>query len=49
MKDTTCIYVTLEPCHMCAKALIDARVSRLVYSSFEPKTGAITSIDNLYR
>jgi|TARA_B110000914_G_scaffold226508_1_gene252360 tRNA(adenine34) deaminase len=44
----TCIYVTLEPCHMCAKALIDARVSRLVYSSFEPKTGAITSIDNLY-
>jgi tRNA(adenine34) deaminase len=36
----TCIYVTLEPCHMCAKALIDARVSRLVYSSFEPKTGA---------
>jgi len=42
------IYITLEPCHMCAKALIDARVSRLVYSSFEPKTGAITSIDNLY-
>ena len=35
------LYVTLEPCHMCAKALIDARLSRLVYSAFEPKTGAI--------
>lgn len=42
------IYVTLEPCHMCAKALLDARLARLVYSSFEPKTGAINSIDNLY-
>ena len=44
----TCMYVTLEPCHMCAKALIDARVSKLIYSTFEPKSGAITSIDNLY-
>ena len=43
------IYVTLEPCHMCAKALLDARLARLVYSSFEPKTGAINSIDNLYK
>ena len=42
------IYVTLEPCHMCAKALIDARLSRLVYSSFEPKTGAIHSIDHIF-
>jgi len=44
----TCMYVTLEPCHMCAKALIDARVSKLIYSTFEPKSGAIISIDNLY-
>ena len=42
------MYVTLEPCHMCAKALIDARVSKLIFSTFEPKSGAITSIDNLY-
>jgi tRNA(adenine34) deaminase len=42
------LYVTLEPCHMCAKALIDARVSKLIFSTFEPKSGAITSIDNLY-
>ena len=44
----TCMYVTLEPCHMCAKALIDARVSKLIFSTFEPKSGAIASIDNLY-
>ena len=44
----TCMYVTSEPCHMCAKALIDARVSKLIFSTFEPKSGAITSIDNLY-
>jgi len=43
-----CIYVTLEPCHMCAKALIDARVSKLIYSASEPKTGSIESIDNMY-
>ena len=42
------MYVTLEPCHMCAKALIDARVSKLIFSTFEPKSGAIASIDNLY-
>lgn len=46
--NNTCMYVTLEPCHMCAKALIDARLSRLVYSSFEPKTGAIHSIDHIF-
>ena len=46
--NNTSIYVTLEPCHMCAKALIDARVSKLIYSSLEPKTGAIQSIDTLY-
>ena len=46
--NNTFIYVTLEPCHMCAKALIDARVSKLLYSSLEPKTGAIQSIDTLY-
>ena len=43
----TCMYVTLEPCHMCAKALVDARVSKLIFSTLEPKTGAITSIDKI--
>lgn len=39
------IYVTLEPCHMCAKAIVDARIENLYFGAFEPKTGAISSID----
>ena len=39
------IYVTLEPCHMCAKAIVDARIKSLYFGAHEPKTGAIESID----
>ena len=39
------IYVTLEPCHMCAKAIVDARLRNLFFGATEPKTGAIVSID----
>ena len=39
------IYVTLEPCHMCAKAIVDARLDYLYFGAKEPKTGAIESID----
>ena len=39
------IYVTLEPCHMCAKAIVDARLDSLYFGAMEPKTGAIESID----
>jgi tRNA(adenine34) deaminase len=39
------IYVTLEPCHMCAKAIVDARLDSLYFGAHEPKTGAIESID----
>ena len=39
------IYVTLEPCHMCAKAIVDARLDFLFFGALEPKTGAIQSID----
>ena len=39
------IYVTLEPCHMCAKAIVDARINSLYFGANEPKTGAIESID----
>jgi tRNA(adenine34) deaminase len=39
------IYVTLEPCHMCAKAIVDARIKNLYFGALEPKTGAILSID----
>lgn len=40
--DTT-LYVTVEPCTMCAGALVHARVSRLVYGAHEPKSGAVIS------
>ncbi len=37
------LYVTLEPCTMCAGALIHARISRLVFGASEPKAGAVVS------
>lgn len=42
------IYVTLEPCHMCAKAIVDARLSNLFFGATEPKTGAIVSVDRFF-
>ena len=46
---TNCtMYVTLEPCHMCAKAIVDARLKSLIYAAKEPKTGSIFSIDNFF-
>ncbi len=38
------LYVTLEPCAMCAGALVNARVSRLVYGCTDPKAGAVESL-----
>ena len=38
------LYVTLEPCAMCAMALVHARVSRVVYAATDPKTGAAGSV-----
>lgn len=38
------LYVTLEPCAMCAMALIHARVARVVYGATDPKTGAAGSV-----
>ncbi len=42
------MYVTLEPCHMCAKAIADARIDNLVFATKEPKTGSVVSIDDIY-
>ena len=42
------MYVTLEPCHMCAKAAVDARMSSVIFAASEPKTGSIVSIDNFF-
>jgi len=44
----TKMYVTLEPCHMCAKAIVDARIDEVIFAAHEPKTGSIISIDNIY-
>ena len=44
--DTT-LYVTLEPCMMCAGALIHSRIKRLVFGAAEPKTGAAGSFIDL--
>ncbi|WP_255346133.1 tRNA adenosine(34) deaminase TadA [Pseudoxanthomonas sp. GW2] len=38
------LYVTLEPCAMCAMALVHARVARVVYGAADPKTGACGSV-----
>ncbi len=43
LKHTT-LYVTLEPCIMCMGAMVQARVSRLVFASFDPKAGACGSL-----
>ena len=41
------LYVTLEPCAMCAMAMVHARVARLVYGASDPKTGACGSVFDL--
>ena len=42
------LYVTLEPCHMCAKAIVDARIDNVYFATLEPKTGSIASVDNFF-
>ena len=43
----TTLYVTLEPCAMCAGALVQARVERLVYGAADPKGGACGTLYNI--
>lgn len=38
------LYVTLEPCLMCAGAILQARLDRIVFGAFDPKAGAVTSL-----
>ncbi len=42
--DECTLYVTLEPCPMCAGAIVNARVRRLVYGAEDPKAGAVRSL-----
>jgi tRNA(adenine34) deaminase len=42
------LFVTLEPCAMCAGAIMHARIARVVYATADPKTGACGSVVNLF-
>jgi tRNA(adenine34) deaminase len=42
------LFVTLEPCVMCAGAMLHARIARVVYGAKDPKTGACGSVINLF-
>ena len=48
LQDAT-LYVTLEPCLMCAGALVLARINRLVYGCRDPKAGALGSVYDVVR
>jgi tRNA(adenine34) deaminase len=45
--DDCTLYVTLEPCPMCAGAIVQARVPRVVYGAVDPKAGAVESLYRL--
>ena len=42
------LYVTLEPCPMCAGAIINSRIGRVVFGAFDPKAGSCGSLINLF-
>ncbi|MBN2071545.1 MAG: nucleoside deaminase [Candidatus Krumholzibacteriota bacterium] len=46
--DSSSIYVTVEPCHMCLGALFLSRVDRVVYGTAQPRSGACGSVGNLH-
>jgi tRNA(adenine34) deaminase len=46
LQDCT-LYVTLEPCPMCAGAIVQARLGQLVYGTDDPKTGAVRTVLNI--
>lgn len=45
--NTCTLYVTLEPCPMCAGAIVQARIGLLVYGADDPKTGAVRTVMNI--
>ena len=47
LTDTT-LYVTLEPCAMCAMAIVHARVRRLVFGAWDPRAGAAGSVTDIF-
>jgi tRNA(adenine34) deaminase len=47
--DECTLLSTLEPCQMCAGAILQSRIKRVVFGAFEPKSGSITSISDWFR
>ena len=45
--NSSVLYVTLEPCAMCFGAIMNARIERIVYGAYDPKTGVCGSCDDL--
>jgi tRNA(adenine34) deaminase len=45
----TTLYVTLEPCAMCAAAIVHARVQRLVFGAWDPRAGAAGSLVDVFK
>src|SRR5690554_4850050 len=45
--DNCALYVTIEPCPMCAGAIVQARIRKLVFGAFDPKAGAVGSLYNI--
>jgi tRNA(adenine34) deaminase len=46
--DQCTLYVTLEPCYMCAGLILQARVKEVIFAVADPKLGAVISVDNLF-
>ena len=42
------LFVTLEPCPMCAGAIINSRIKRVVFGAYDPKAGSCGSVNNLF-
>ncbi len=42
------LYVTLEPCPMCSGAIINARMDRVVFGAYDPKGGAVRSVEEMF-
>lgn len=43
------VYVTLEPCAMCAGAMLQARVQKVIFGAYDPRAGALGSVFNLFQ
>lgn len=43
------IYVTLEPCPMCSGAILQARIDEVYFGAYDPKSGAVCSVEQMYR